>query len=275
MNILTIIVVGFLILGGFIGYYKVFARPVLGIIIGLFALSVSYYVSPFLSSQLGGSITFDEFVVEKLSNVILEDMQTKVSVDYARHTGVDLTSISQELTNQLVTQTFTINPNKTARVNIMQYLGFPASVTSKMTEVVGKYDDIYIEASSAPEYIAILLVQRAMEIGTFLLLAWAIYHGINYGIDYMDKNKNSNVKLIGNINKIGGAVLGCFTVMVVVWAVFVLMENIYFGPINDFVMDQVYTSRILTAMHNHNLVHSVCSTIETQLAGLSGFLSGI
>ena len=81
MNILTLIILGFLILGGFIGYHKVFARSVLNVIIAVFALSVSFYVSPFLSNELGGSITLDEVMIEKISAVILEDIQTKVAVD--------------------------------------------------------------------------------------------------------------------------------------------------------------------------------------------------
>ena len=255
MNILTLIILGFLILGGFIGYHKVFARSVLNVIIAVFALSVSFYVSPFLSNELGGSITLDEVMIEKISAVILEDMQTKVAVDYARHNGLLYSDVSQELTNQLVSETFHVDPSVTARLNILQYIGFPKSVTAKMTEVIKEYDDIYIDSSYAPEYIAIFLVQRAMEIGTFIIIAWLIYHGMGFGIDYMDKKKDSEVKFVGTVSKIGGAVLGCFTVMVVVWALFVLMENIRFGGINDFVMDQVYTSRILTAIHNHNLIH--------------------
>ena len=275
MNILTLIILGFLILGGIVGYYKVFARPVLNVIIAVFALSVSYYASPFLATELGGSITIDEAVVQKLSTVILEDMQTKVTVDYARHNGLLYNEVPQEIVGDLVNQTFHIDPNTTARVNILQYMGFPQSVTSKMQGVIQKYDNIYIDSSNAPEYIAVFFVRRAMEIGTFIVIAWLIYHGMQYGIDYMDKKKDSDVKFVGYVSRISGAILGCFTVMVVVWALFVLMENIRFGTINDVVMDQVYTSRILTAIHNHNLIHSVCSTLETHLAGISGLFGMI
>ena len=186
MNILTLIILGFLILGGIVGYYKVFARPVLNVIIAVFALSVSYYASPFLATELGGSITIDEAVVQKLSTVILEDMQTKVTVDYARHNGLLYNEVPQEIVGDLVNQTFHVDPNTTATINILQYMGFPQSVTSKMQGVIQKYDNIYIDSSNAPEYIAIFFVRRAMEIGTFIVIAWLIYHGMQFGIESND-----------------------------------------------------------------------------------------
>ncbi|MCR4716926.1 MAG: CvpA family protein [Lachnospiraceae bacterium] len=254
MNTLTLVVMGIIAVGILVGYHKVFAKKVLMIIVTIFALVQVVYFGPTLAQHILDGSKIDEALEDKVSALIQNDINTKIARDLSIATGVSMDDISSKKIKKIAKATYYINPADSARANIFRYSGFPESITRAMVDLASKYDKTYIAEKDFADYVSIFLVERAIKIAADIFLYLFITISFQIAIAYMERNRNeNNVTLFGYINRVGGAVLGGFTAMIIVW---VLLTGLQLIPSNlkEDANKQINDSAILTFIQDNNLL---------------------
>jgi hypothetical protein len=77
----------------------------------------------------------------------------------------------------------------------------------------------------------------------------------------LEKNKDSNVVLIGYIHKVGGAILGGFTATIIVWVMLAALQVVP-SNIRTKATDQINNSMILSYIQDNNMVMNFCEKSE-------------
>ncbi len=256
MNALTIIVIGVIAVGMMVGYVKVFARRFLGLIITLFALVHTIYYGPTLAQYIIDNTKIDNAVEKKISAFVQSDINTKVARDISIATGVASDKVSVKKINKAAKATYYVDPMQSARANIFRYAGFPTSINNMLVATAEKYDRTYIKEDNFADYVAIFIVERIVKIASDLAIFLIIVIGFQISLAWLERNKESNVKLIGNIHKVGGACLGGFTSMLIIWILLAGLEVIPSNIKSD-ISKQIDDSIVLTAIQDNNFVMSM------------------
>ena len=255
MNTLTIIVIGIIAIGMMVGYVKVFARRFLGLVITLFAIVHTIYLGPVLADDIIKHTKVDNAIEAEISKIVQSDINNKIARDISIKTGVAMESVSVKKINKLAKATYYIDPMQSARANIFRYAGFPTSINNMLVASAEKYDRTYIKESNFADYVAVFLVERAIKVASDLAIFIIIVAGFQIALAWLERNKESNVRLIGNIHKVGGAVLGGFTAMMIIWVMLAGLQVIP-SNIKDKAVNQINDSVVLTMIQDNNLVMS-------------------
>ncbi len=261
MNTLTIIVIGIIAVGMMVGYVKVFARRFLGLIITIFAIVHTIYFGPVLAKDIINNTKVDNILEEKISSMVQSDINTKITRDISIATGVTMDKVPIKKINKLAKATYYVDPMQSARANIFRYAGFPTSINNTLVATAAKYDRTYIKEDNFADYVAIFLVERVIKIVSDLAIFIIIVGGFHIALAWLERNKESNIKLIGNIHKIGGACLGGFTAMMIIWVLLAGLEVIP-SNIKSHVVNQINDSVVLTTIQDNNLVMSMYNNTD-------------
>ncbi|MCR5586661.1 MAG: CvpA family protein [Lachnospiraceae bacterium] len=256
MNTLTLIVVGLVIFGMMVGYVKVFARSVINVIIAVFAIVQALFLGPMLCDFIMDVSHLDNIIERKLGEIVQGDIEEKVSRDYWLKTGVDTEDISPRKLEKLVSNAYYVDPTQGVRANILRYAGFPDSITDQMVALVDKHDDSYIpqdEYDNFAEYIAVFLVGRFYLLFSGLIIFMMISIPIQMFVKYSDEGKSSRVLLVAYTNKIGGAILGGFTALIIVWSAIFMLKAVP-SNISTQVEKQIDESVVLSTIEENNVV---------------------
>ena len=260
MNVLTLGVIGIIVLGIVIGSVKVFAQYVTNILIAAFSIVLVIYTAPILSKYIENHTRIDDIIVSKVEKVVEQDMEDKVKLDYWMETQDFIKD--QKTLKAMVRDAYAINPKETARVNLLRYAGLPKGMTDLMIEHVKKYDATYIKANGFGEYAAKFVVGRFMLLVSALIVAHFIFGAADSLRRFKESHENNYTVAIGRMNKIGGAILGGFAGLLIVWGIFILCQNVeYYDKALDAV-HQIKASPLLSFINKNNVVATLYNWIN-------------
>ena len=264
MNILTLIVFGILVTGLLIGTVKIIAKQVLSVIIALFAVVCAYFYSPAICDFIKNKTGVDDYVRAKVSSIVDGDIENKVKYDYYMETGQDAEALDPQTLATLKNKAYSIDPKKTARVNILKYVGFPEDLTEVMINNVSRYDTMYIEANSFSDYVSIYMVDRLLlMIANFVIFIFIIT-AFHAGMTVLEKSPGV---VTGYVNKAGGAVLGGFISLMIIWFVFMVLKD---GKSETCIeaVKQINSSTILSFIQENNVVATFFTGVENHINGM-------
>lgn len=253
MNTLTVIVILIIVFGAVIGFMRGLLRCLVGMLFSALSVLIAYLISPFMYGILVEKTSVDDYVTERISTMIEEDIEQKIKDEYFEKTGLELTDT--DLLKSLKEKVYQYDPDKSDQANIINNLNIPKSLKKSLVDDNAYGEKTDIEADNFYDYIAKLIVKRAMKMISYVVSFLLI--SIIFAIIIIALKIVTKLPVIGGLNKIGGAILGALISLVIVWIMFVIFVNY---PGQDFCKNaakQIEESKILLYIQDNNFVQAL------------------
>lgn len=136
------------------------------ILMGLFTIVFILFITPKINTFLINKISKYGIIESKLSEIVDEDMNTKVRREYELETGQKLED--EALLEVLKKQTFKIDMNLCDEMNILLNAGFPEGINNTLLLNFSDIGGATIEADTPADYVAKFFVIRITNLISLL-----------------------------------------------------------------------------------------------------------
>ena len=258
MNTLTVIAIMIIIFGIAIGCWRGLVRCVLGIVVSIATFLLAYLLSPLMYNILVDKTDMDDYVTERISAIIEEDIENKIKSEYKEKTGMELTDPA--VLKSLKDQVYSYDPDKSDQENIINNLSLPKSLKNELLKSNAYGEKSEIKADNFYDYIAKLVVQRAMRMVAYLV-TFALL-SIIFAIIIIALRLVTKLPVLGGLNRVGGAILGGALGLLFVWIMLAVFANLPGHDICDKAVSQIEDSSILTFIQDNNIIMDIIDKIK-------------
>lgn len=236
--ILDIIILGFIIISGFIGYKKGLASIAINIIGIILALVLAF--------ALKGSVA--SFILEKTS--ISSSLKTTIS-DGINSAIKNKIGSSEEESKTEPLDNVTGETQEAEKDNATEQQSSNKEVSSFYTSLVEK-----MNVESGVDALADKVVKFILETASFILIFIAVY--LCVFIIKMMLNVVCKLPILTQINGIGGLVASTVISIIQVWVVLAILS--FLAPIMPGVLNIIETTYVTKLLYNINLIVLVLSS---------------
>ena len=258
MNTLTVVSIMIILFAAGLGFWRGLVRCVLGILFSIATVLLAYLLSPLMYNVLVDKTNTDDYFTERISAIIEEDIEQRIKSEYKEKTGMELTDPA--MLKSLKEQVYSYSPDKSDQENIINNLSLPESLKKELLKSNNYGVKTDIEADNFYDYIAKLVVQRAMRMvayfATFALLS------IIFAIIIIALKLVTKLPVLGGLNRAGGAILGGLLGLLIVWIMLAVFANLTGHDFCDNAVKQIEESKILTFIQDNNIVMDIIDKIK-------------
>lgn len=258
MNTLTVIVILIIVFGAVIGFMRGLLRCLIGIAFSLLSVLIAYLISPFMYGVLVEKTSLDDYATERISAIIEEDIEQKIKEEYLEKTGQNLTDMS--LLESLKEQVYQYDPDKSDQANIINNLNIPESLKKSLVDDNAYGEKTDIEADNFYDYIAKLIVKRAMKMTAYVVSFMLI--SLIFAIIIITLKLVTKLPVIGGLNKVGGAFLGALIGLVAIWIMFTVFVSFPGQELCQNAAKQIEESKILSLIQDSNIFMGIVERIK-------------
>ncbi len=140
-------------------------------LMGILTIAFLIIVTPKLSNFLLNKFEKYDYLEQRISEVVDEDMTIKVKCEYKRETGQELTDPT--LLDQLKAEKYQVDPELSDDMNMLLNAGFPEGVNNTIRMNISDYGDSQIQANCFSDYVAKYYILRMTE-GIALFVAFCV-----------------------------------------------------------------------------------------------------
>ena len=268
MNILTIIIIGFIVLGLMAGYKKGFVRSIPQLPFNIAHLALSVFLAAVIWFGVVKFTPVDDYLNNVVAGVIDKDLDEKIAREYRIAYKIDLTKEDPGKIQELKNEIYKYDPSLGQHINILNSFGLSSNfrktiktyvpdklveLDSKMSNVAGVTDETFAH------YVARCAVEDMLKLVSFLI-AFSICDTLISTIQAF-MYKVEEIPILGKIDKLcGAAAMGCLGLVVAWCALWVLSRHT--GDLGIMARAQIESSNVLMAIQNNNIFVHAQDTLD-------------
>lgn len=228
MNWLLLSVMVLLIAYISIGYHKGLIKTVISMFAVVIALIVASVTSPYLSGVLQKT--------DGLYHYIEKSVDSAISIDDSINEKTDQTTAIHNL---------------------------PLPDTIKNSLVINNNKEIYdlLDINSFENYISAYIACMILKSISFIIIFITVLILLRIIAQVLDLV--SKLPIINGLNKLGGAVIGLFHGLVILWVLCIVLTMFGGTELGVMLFDQINDSQLLSAIYNNNiLMHYIVNVLQ-------------
>ena len=251
MNSLTIGVTAFFAIFMIIGAVRGFVRSALGIILSIVAIVAAYLLVPVTADVITNHTSIDEKIEAKINARIESEIEDRVKKE-VEDMGNGIIPLDDGIINELKNEVLNTEPDKNQQIDIINNLGISDTLKNALIENNNMEIKNEMGVNGFYNYITRYLTNRIINLIAYITTFAFI--GLIFTLLIYVSKLVVRLPVVNSLNRIGGAAFGLMEAVIIIWILFVIVDNLPDYPICISINNQIKESGLLTFIYEKNIL---------------------
>ncbi|MBQ9608631.1 MAG: CvpA family protein [Lachnospiraceae bacterium] len=259
MNSLTIGVIALIVVFMIIGALRGFVRSALGIILSVVSVIVAYLFVPVTTDLIIKHTNVDDVIESKIKTMIEDEIEDRLKKEID---GMELGNIDidESVISKLKKEVLNTEPDKNQQIDIINNLGISEALKNALIENNNFEIKNEMGASGFYDYLTKYITKRIINLIAYIITFVII--GLVFTILIYVLKLVVKLPVVNGLNRIGGAAFGFVEAVIIIWILFLIVDNLPDYPVCVNINNQINESGLLTFMHEKNILFHLLDELK-------------